>query len=252
MLKLSIISVLMLSLLLPTACVGGPGDIQASLDKEFTLAPGQSGKIASENLAIKFIEVINDSRCAEGAICIWEGEVSCLLEINYSGPVVQKVLVQSGAQESSRTDFSDYRIDFNVQPYPRVGEKIDKSDYRLVLTVSREPALSGGILATFDVVGERYSIFITNEPTIEAVLALERGESQAKIPSGRLLPGQVPYNAPWSWHIDSEDIHMAEVTIELCDGRPSMVEADLEYWLMTVQRFCPWQAELVSVEDYRT
>jgi hypothetical protein len=27
---------------------------------------------------------------------------------------------------------------------------------------------------------------------------------------------------------------------ELCDGRPSFVEADLAYWLGTVGRFCPW------------
>lgn len=41
---------------------------------------------------------------------------------------------------------------------------------------------------------------------------------------------------------------MAEVTIELCDGTPSLVEADLDYWLNAVGRFCPWSAELVSVD----
>lgn len=33
---------------------------------------------------------------------------------------------------------------------------------------------------------------------------------------------------PWPWHIDSEDIAMAKVTIELCDGVPSYVEAHLD------------------------
>jgi hypothetical protein len=242
----------MLLLLLPAGCSGGgPGEIQASLDSEFMLSIGQSGRIASEDLAIEFIEVIGDSRCPEGAVCIWEGEVTCLIEIDYAGMVLQKTLVQRGSPGFSTTDFSDYRIEFNVQPYPQVGEQIEESEYRLLVTVSRKPALSGGILATFDVLGERYSVFITNGQTIEAVLALQRGESEAKIPSGRILRGSVPYNEPWSWNIDSEDIHMAEVTIELCDGRPSMVEVDLDYWVDTVQRFCPWQAELVSVEDYR-
>lgn len=113
------------------------------------------------------------------------------------------------------------------------------------------PELEGGILVTFDVQGEQYSIFITNEETIDQVYALRAGESNASIPSGKLLRGQVSYNEPWSWHIDSEDIEMAEFTIELCDGLPSHVEENLDYWVDTVGRFCPWSAELVSIKDYR-
>lgn len=113
------------------------------------------------------------------------------------------------------------------------------------------PELEGGILVTFDVQGERYKIFITNEETIDQVYALQAGESNASIPSGKLLRGQVSYNKPWSWHIDSEDIEMAEFTIELCDGLPSHVEENLDYWVDTVGRFCPWSAELVSIKDYQ-
>ncbi len=118
-------------------------------------------------------------------------------------------------------------------------------------TSPESPDLEGGILATFDVLGEKYSIFITNEDTIDDVFALEAGTSNAAIPSGKLLRGQVSYNKPWSWHIDSEDIVMAEMTIELCDGLPSHVEENLDYWVDTVGRFCPWSAELVEIEDYR-
>lgn len=118
-------------------------------------------------------------------------------------------------------------------------------------TSPASPDLEGGILATFDVQGEEYSIFITNEETIDDVFALEERTSNATIPSGKLLRGQVSYNNPWSWHIDSEDIVMAEMTIELCDGLPSHVEENLDYWVDTVGRFCPWSAELVEIVDYR-
>jgi hypothetical protein len=118
-------------------------------------------------------------------------------------------------------------------------------------TSPASPDLEGGILATFDVQGEEYSIFITNEDTIDDVFALEAGTSNATIPSGKLLRGQVSYNKPWSWHIDSEDIVMAEITIELCSGLPSHVEENLDYWVDTVRRFCPWSAELVEIVDYR-
>jgi hypothetical protein len=113
------------------------------------------------------------------------------------------------------------------------------------------PELEGGVLATFDVQGERYSIFITNPQTIEQVLALSNGQGNARIPSGRLIKGREAYNAPWSWHIDPEDVHMAELTMELCDGLPSYVEKDIDYWVVTVGRFCPWSAVFVSLRDFR-
>jgi hypothetical protein len=230
----------------------GPSDVPGvGLGEQFSLAPGQSASIEGEDLAVRFVEVIGDSRCPEGAVCIWAGEVSCRLEITHAGVTNTKVLVQPGATEPPRTDFADYLITYDVQPYPQVGEQIKDDEYRLLLTITRRAVLSGGILSTFDVNGELYSIFITNRDTIEQVLALDRGESTATIPSGRVLRGAVDYNQPWSWHIDPEEIGMADFTIELCDGTPSQVEANLDYWVDTVQRFCPWGAKLAAIEDFR-
>ena len=112
-------------------------------------------------------------------------------------------------------------------------------------------SLSGGILVTFGVSGERYRVFVTDADTVRDVFAVESGESQATIPSGRLVRGAVDYNRPWSWHIDPQDIVMAEITMELCDGLPSHVEEDVDYWVDTVGRFCPWSARIVKIEDFR-
>ena len=38
----------------------------------------------------------------------------------------------------------------------------------------------------------------------------------------------------------------SHTAIELCDGRPSMVEDDLGYWVDTVGSFCPWGAKVVE------
>jgi hypothetical protein len=114
-----------------------------------------------------------------------------------------------------------------------------------------DPDLKGGVLAVFAVQEERFAIFSSNPATCEQIIALRDGRSLASIPNGRVRRGQVPYNPPWSWHIDPDDVAMAEVTIELCDGRPSYIEAHLDEWLNTVVRFCPWSARLVSVTDYR-
>lgn len=52
----------------------------------------------------------------------------------------------------------------------------------------------------------------------------------------RARPGE---NLGWHWAIETDGWSLAEMSIELCDGRPRMVESDLEAWLRT-GRFCPW------------
>jgi len=113
------------------------------------------------------------------------------------------------------------------------------------------PDLKGGVLATFsnDPHNERWSIFIKNTETIKEVYALQNGQSRAYIPNGLVVKGAVSYNKPWSWHIDSEDIHMAEITAEINDGWPGWVERELENW--AGRYFGPWDCRLVLVKDYR-
>lgn len=76
----------------------------------------------------------------------------------------------------------------------------------------------------------------------ERILA---GEEPRKIVVGELRCGTGNFNGPWSWHLEPDSIAFADFAIELCDGCPSFVQDDLEYWLYTVGRYCPWSAELV-------
>jgi len=51
------------------------------------------------------------------------------------------------------------------------------------------------------------------------------------------------FNGPhrFAWHFVPNQWSLAEISIELCDGRPySDVEQNLPYWLYQVGRFCPW------------
>lgn len=113
--------------------------------------------------------------------------------------------------------------------------------------------LQEGVLATFLVVDETFKLWVTNETTIQQILELEAGSSLATIPNGPLVAGsgRAAYNAPYSWHLDPDLTEMAELTIEVCSGKPSFVEEDLDTWINVVGHFCPWSAELLSVEDLR-
>lgn len=119
-------------------------------------------------------------------------------------------------------------------------------------TTAPGDGLEGGVMATFEVSGERFRAWVTNPAAIGAILELRDGESAANIPNGALHVGAGPggYNAPWTWHLDANDIEMAETAIEVCDGRPSLVDDLLDDYLL-VGRFCPWGATLISVDDRR-
>jgi hypothetical protein len=116
-----------------------------------------------------------------------------------------------------------------------------------------QPTLHGGILATFDVVGETFKVWVTNPGTIQQILDLQSGASGDNIPNGRILrgAGEGNHNAPYSWHLDPQDIETASMTTEVCDAEPSYVEQNVDEFVDNVKRYCPWSARLIGVEDLR-
>lgn len=113
--------------------------------------------------------------------------------------------------------------------------------------------LRGGVVATFDVTGQRFKLFVTNAQTIADLFALQNGQSTASIPNGRVRRGRGAgeHNAPYDWHMDPNDVHLADATIELCDGSPSYVQQHIGEYVDVIERYCPWGAALVSIEDHR-
>lgn len=95
-------------------------------------------------------------------------------------------------------------------------------------------------------------IAITTDSSVIAVLdqqLLLPPEQRFKIINGPIAAGNGDHNLDWSWHFLPSEWEMVDLTIELCDGRPSLIEADLDYWLDTVGQFCPWGAYVVESLD---
>ena len=103
-------------------------------------------------------------------------------------------------------------------------------------------APSEGAIVTFRVVNETFKVHLTTPEEIRgAELAL--GSGPAKIPNGRIVTG-ADVNEGYSWHL--VDVRFAEVTTEVCDGRPSDVQrAGVSFG---GGRFCPWSAKVVSID----
>lgn len=103
---------------------------------------------------------------------------------------------------------------------------------------------SAGAVVTFRVGGESFRVSLTSAEQVAAAQAAQNG-GPARIPIGRIALG-TQVNTGWSWHL--EDVTFAEVTIELCDGRPSDVEREGNQF--GGGRFCPWTAAVTDIERF--
>jgi hypothetical protein len=61
--------------------------------------------------------------------------------------------------------------------------------------------------------------------------------------NGRIdrLPKNCALNGEWSWYFVHNDWTLAEASIELCDGEPDYVEAELDEFIR-IARYCPWSS----------
>jgi hypothetical protein len=99
---------------------------------------------------------------------------------------------------------------------------------------------------TIDVVGQQFTLRATDTETIQQLIGNYYGKNNLHV-TGTVVKGDGGFNSPWSWHLDPSSVRMAEVTIELCDGTPNLVEENLDYWLDTAHTYCPWSSKVVSI-----
>ncbi len=117
---------------------GNSNNVTASLGQEFTLPIGQTVALNGEQLSFKFDKVIGDSRCPRGAQCIQAGDIKCQIQVNYSGSSSQLILTEIGNTSGySHSSFNNYKIDFQVQPYPEVNKQPAASEYKLLMMVTK-------------------------------------------------------------------------------------------------------------------
>ena len=74
---------------------------------------------------------------------------------------------------------------------------------------------------------------------LEAQLALPADQRNLHI-HGPIARGSGDENLSWHWYFLPGEWDMVEISIELCDGTPQMVEDDVDRWVEEIGDFCPW------------
>ena len=111
--------------------------ITASLGQAFDIKVGQEASISSQQLTLKFLSVSEDSRCPQGASCIWEGNGKVNIELTPADQTSYVVELNTAMSLESEATYLSYRISLlDLQPYPSAGSTIEQSEYIATVKVS--------------------------------------------------------------------------------------------------------------------
>jgi len=105
-------------------------------------------------------------------------------------------------------------------------------------------------IATFTVqVGaDQFAVRVVDQAAYDRLSArLQSGKEGVIL--GRVAIGNGGFNGRWSWHLVPSTIEVPDVSIELCDGTPSYVEAHRDEWIRDVRNYCPWGAKVIAVHQ---
>lgn len=120
----------------------GPEILVASTDvtfnEEFDLAPAQTANLAGTDLAVRLDSVSGDSRCPQGAACVWAGDANVNLSLlrgkRMPTPVVLHVTLMP-----RRVDDGTETIELvGLEPFARMQDPIKPSDYRVRLVIRKK------------------------------------------------------------------------------------------------------------------
>ncbi|MDZ7805946.1 MAG: hypothetical protein U5K71_02385 [Gracilimonas sp.] len=126
-----IIGVLLFTTVL-LGCNNLPTSVSPEIGEPFKIKLGQSLEFQNEALNVRFEEMLEDSRCPEGATCFWAGNARIIIQLNDLKTELNTYL------DPKITDISDFTVELiSLTPYPNIIKKIDKDEYTAELRVLR-------------------------------------------------------------------------------------------------------------------
>ncbi len=126
-----------------------PDVISAALSSPFQLKVGQTALVQPQGPIVEFIEVVEDSRCAVGIVCIQAGRARILIRVSSSGDVlgfgIQDLVLEAGRVDLTNNSvegvFDSYLFELlALEPYPQATDKDAQGtqvDYTATIVASR-------------------------------------------------------------------------------------------------------------------
>lgn len=157
-------------------------------DEQFKLQIGQSVRVVHvyrdgagrDSILIKFVDILEDSRCPINAYCIRAGSVTVMLEITSTyGSMYLDLAV--GDKDYSMMRIMGYTLRLlDVHPYRLAGKEIDKADYTITLLASKNIPVEHGAVRAYSDDG-RKMVIVWNEQSMRGLMISESRVAQFRV-----------------------------------------------------------------------
>ncbi|HEU4559648.1 MAG TPA: hypothetical protein VFS20_17480 [Longimicrobium sp.] len=121
-----------------TACATTPrgATVAARLDEPFRLAQGETASVGDERLAVRFAEVVSESRCPVGVQCVRAGEARVRFELRLPGAEPEAVILATEGAQPRHASYGAYDVHLvTLEPQPRTD--VPRPAYVATLRVVR-------------------------------------------------------------------------------------------------------------------
>jgi hypothetical protein len=96
----------------------------------FALAPGESVTLELDGIGVRFIEVLEDSRCPLRVQCVWAGDAAVVIELApQAGEATEHTLHTNMGEKSIVLGQHELSL-LELSPYPDEPRSISPEDYR--------------------------------------------------------------------------------------------------------------------------
>ena len=98
---------------------------------------GKQKKATRSKLTIKFVSLIEDSRCAEGTTCVWAGNATIKVSIKRGSDPAEtfELSTNEGAKGAA---YGPYAINLiSLMPMPKDNVRINRNAYAATFSISR-------------------------------------------------------------------------------------------------------------------
>lgn len=108
---------------------------EAQSGRQIELTVNQEKKIPKSELTIKFVSVVEDSRCPVDADCVWAGNAKVRISIKKAKAAWQTFELNSNLPEKA-VKFAGCKIELiNLDPKPRTNIRINRNGYTATFAV---------------------------------------------------------------------------------------------------------------------
>jgi hypothetical protein len=111
--------------------------IDAQTSQQIKLGMNKQKLVSKDKLTIKFVSVIEDSRCPVGVNCVWSGNAKVQIQMtNRKG--ISKIFELNTHLEPQTVTFEGYEIKLaGLLPRPRANTQIDAKRYTATFILTK-------------------------------------------------------------------------------------------------------------------